>query len=257
MQKVRSRFHVQAKRRGLVRSIQIVHRILEIGPFGNPTIRGNNVSYFDFLGTDEFRARAVEHQHDPEAVPHVDFVSPNGDLLVVNGSFDNVFSAHCLEHQPDLISHINQVNELLVPGGRYYLVLPDKRYCFDHFFAVSNVGDVLQAHRERRTLHTLSSVIEGLVLKTHNRKKLHWLGFHGRPSWKLENIGKIKQTLNLFESANVGYIDVHAWQFIPASFLALMSQLHDLGMTALRPVQVCATPFGRREFTAILQKDQN
>jgi SAM-dependent methyltransferase len=251
--KIQSKFHLQAKRRGLVAAIPENASVIELGPFGNPTMRGSNVSYFDVLTTEELCIRAVEHQHDPEAVPYIDFVSPNGDLSVVDGSFDIVFSAHCLEHQPDLIHHINQVNELLVPGGKYFLVLPDKRYCFDHFFSVSNIGDVLQAHRERRTVHTISSVIES-VLGTHNRKKRHWLGFHGRPGWQVANIEAIKETLESFDAANGGYIDVHAWQFIPASFLALMTQLHELGMIGMQPVQVCATPLGRREFTAVLQK---
>ena len=98
MGKIQSKFHLQAKRRGLVDAIPENARVLEVGPFGNPTMRGSNVSYFDVLTTEELCIRAVEHQHDPKAVPNIDFVSPNGDLSVVDGSFDIVFSAHCLEH---------------------------------------------------------------------------------------------------------------------------------------------------------------
>ena len=53
MGKIQSKFHLQAKRRGLVDAIPENARVLEVGPFGNPTMRGSNVSYFDVLTTEE------------------------------------------------------------------------------------------------------------------------------------------------------------------------------------------------------------
>jgi SAM-dependent methyltransferase len=251
---VDSRFHPAAKRKGLVAGLAAKGEILEIGPFGNPTLRGANIRYFDVLDQEALCARAVRLGGDPTGVPEVHYVSPHGDLSVVDRSFDCVFSAHCLEHQPDMIHHLRQVSDLLDTGGRYVLVLPDKRYCFDHFYAVSHIGDVLEAHRAGRRAHTLSAVLEGEALATHNNKKLHWLGFHGRPGWSAARQSRIEEVIAQFDAAEGGYIDVHAWQFVPASFLRLMRQLHEMDLIALRPVRVCETPVLRREFTAVLEK---
>ena len=62
MRKVGSRLSARAKRGGLIKSIPPDARIIEIGPFGNPAVRGKNVSYFDVLDTEELRARAAEQK---------------------------------------------------------------------------------------------------------------------------------------------------------------------------------------------------
>ena len=125
--------------------------ILEIGPFLHPTVAGPHVKYFDILNSEGLRQRAEAIRlPDPPPPPHIDFVSPKGDLSVVAGKFDAVVSSHCLEHQPDLLKHFMDVARLLAPGGKYAMLIPDKRYCFDHFIALSTIAQVLQAYVEKR-----------------------------------------------------------------------------------------------------------
>ena len=226
---------------------------MEIGPFDTPVLRGPRVQYCDVLSADELRSRAAHLGRKPAGVPEIDFVTPNGDLSEINRSFQTVFSSHCIEHQPDLIHHINQVDELLEPGGAYWLLIPDKRFCFDHFLPASHLGDVIQAHEEKRRTHQLQSVVEHRALTTHNFAWKHWIGLHRDPGAD-QRVARVIGAVREYRAAAGGYVDVHAWQFTPDSFLSLMGDLKRLGYIKLHPEVVWKTPFARLEFAALLRK---
>jgi SAM-dependent methyltransferase len=125
--------------------------VLEIGPFCNPLLPNrHNVSYFDLLSREALAERAKAWGFDPSGIPHIDYVSPTGELSTVNRQFDVVISSHCLEHQPDPVRHLQKVGQLLFPGGAYFLLVPDKRYCFDHFIPLSNLAEITVAYHEQR-----------------------------------------------------------------------------------------------------------
>src|SRR5579872_180659 len=114
---------------------------LEIGPFYNPVAKGKNVKYFDVLNQSDLTARAKSIGTPYENIPKIDFVDPQGDLSVISEQFDVVVSCHCIEHQPDLIDHLQKVEKLLNPGGFYFIIIPDKRYCFDHFIPETTIAE--------------------------------------------------------------------------------------------------------------------
>ena len=245
-----------AVRENLLAALKRRRSILEIGPFCSPVVRGRNVAYFDVLDAAELRARAGRIGVDPKGVPErVDFVSPTGDLSVVDRRFEAVVSSHCIEHQPDLVRHLQQVAAVLEPGGHYFLMVPNKLYCFDHFIAPSTLAGVVAAHVEGRQMHRLESVIEHRALTTHNTPSRHWAGDHADPGYRDSIPGRTRAAVEEHAAAAGGYVDVHAWQFTPESFRALTGTLHVGGWSPLRPLRVYETPHGRNEFTAILELD--
>jgi SAM-dependent methyltransferase len=224
---------------------------LEIGPFAQPTFRHEKVRYFDVLDADALRARARVHGLNPDNVPStIHFVSPTGDLSIARDTFSFVFSSHCIEHQPDLVRHLQQVEALLAPGGSYYLVVPDARYCFDHFLPLTTIGDVLGAHHERRQKHSLVNLVQHRAMTTHNDSHRHWIGDHGFVEL---DAAKVAAAVREYETAE-GYVDVHAWKFNPEGFLAIFQCLYQMGLTKLRPVRVFDTPVGIFEFYVVLTK---
>ena len=236
------------------RFLQLVPRgvsILEIGPFNQPVVFGNNVKYFDLFDCNQLIERAREIGLEFDKVPHVDYVQPFGDLSIVGERFDAVISSHLLEHQPDLIRHLQQVERLFDGAGLYFLVVPDKRYCFDHFIPESSIADVLDAHSVGRTVHNMASAIEHWALTTHNDPQRHWEGDHGK---RPNDISRVEQAVHQFKSLAGGYIDVHAWQFTPSSFRSILEGLNRLRQTSLYPIRVYDTPYGWNEFYAVLQK---
>jgi SAM-dependent methyltransferase len=226
---------------------------LEIGPFCGPLLRGPHVRYFDIADREALIEKAVALQYPFTDAPQIDYVSPTGNLDVVDTDFEQVFSSHCIEHQPDLARHLGQVSEVLRSGGRYYVIAPDKRFCFDHYLAVSTIADVLGANIERRSLHYAKSVLEHRLITTHNDPLRHWQGDHGDPAYKGAGNSIQSAIEHIQNNLNV-YMDTHAWHFTPDVFREICSQLYQLGLSQLKVERIYNTPFGRFEFCAILSK---
>jgi hypothetical protein len=238
------------RREEFTKEAQSEESILEIGPFFAPCIRGDNVRYFDVLDTAGLIRRAQKVGRDVRGVPNIDFVSENGDLSVIDRKFHAAISSHCIEHQPDLIRHLRQVQDILLPGGKYYLIVPDKRYCFDHFIPESTLDEVIDA--QGRTTHPLMKVIEHRALTTHNDPLRHWSGDHLRPDYHSSILHRTKAAIAEFEAAQGRYVDVHSWQFTPSVFTILIDSLRSRGLVELTVASVNETPYGRQEFTAVL-----
>ncbi len=244
-----------ALRENFIKLAEQQQSVLEIGPFFNPVLSGSNVSYFDIMNQQGLIDRAKSIGQSFKKVPKISFISLTGDLSVVDKKFDAVISSHCIEHQPDLINHLNQVSNILNDGCIYYLIIPDKRYCFDHFIPPTHIANVIQASVDCRRTHTLASVIEHRALTTHNDCIRHWNGDHFDSNYFSTIVSRAKSAVREHLDAQGAYVDVHAWQFTPAEFRQLMTMLFDGGYTKMKPMRVFETPHGRNEFTAIFSKN--
>ena len=226
--------------------------VLEIGPFVGPKLIGDEVRYFDVLDRDGLDARAAKKGIAPGA-PEIHYVSASGDLSAVPDRFAALFGAHVLEHQLDLVAHLKAAEALLEPGGRYFLVVPDKRYCFDHFLPESTVAEVIVAHLRPSPVHTPRSVLSHHALTTHNSPARHWKGDHGDLA---DRVPRLRQAMAALARKPGRQLDVHAWQFTPASFRALIGDLRELELIGLHAAEVWETPRGRGEFCAVLAVGQ-
>jgi SAM-dependent methyltransferase len=235
--------------------------VLEIGPFYSPFCKGANVKYFDILDRESLIERALRINPDinPQSIPVIDYVSATGDLSIISETFDAVFSSHVIEHQWDLIDHLQKVSSLLNNGGKYYVVVPDKRFCFDHFNNITTIADIINANFEKRKKHSLKSVIEHRAFITHNDPVKHWKGDHGFVD-SVSNRTKLLDTISeiiknaISEFNDNEFIDVHAWYFTPDSFAGIISMLNKLGYTDFKIGRVYPTLKNSREFFAVLEK---
>jgi len=227
-------------------------KVLELSPFTAPVVAGKNVSYADILDTENLILRAEEVGLDPSRVVPVDFLIDTSGKLNLNEKFDAIVSAHVLEHQVNLIGHLQGVYEGLNDGGRYMLVLPDKRYCFDHFMSESTVAQVIEAHRKNICSHMLQSVIEHKALTTHNDAVRHWRGDHG--DIEFEQSVRVELAIREFDESLGSYIDVHAWYFTPDSFVNLIRVTNNLGLHGFRVEKIFHTAENDLEFFTILRK---
>ena len=241
-----------ARREGLVARIDPARPTLEIGPFCQPLVRGEAVRYLDRLDAAGLRARAIALGMDPTGCPErIDFLG--GLDEVAADRFDAVVASHSVEHQPDLVRHLEEVARVLTANGRYYLVVPDKRFCFDHFLAESTIADILDAFEEERSVHRLGSVVEHVALVTHNDPVRHWRGDHGGVGDD-ERRRRAAEAIAAYRRSAGDYLDVHAWQFTPESFAAAMRTLAGLGLSAFEVEAVYDTPRDRAEFCAVLRR---
>lgn len=242
-------------RRLFLNSIPTGLTILEIGPFFNPVCKGGNVEYFDILSQEALKSRAIEigHKDSVDGIPYINYVSPTGDLNIVHKKYDAVISCHAVEHQLDFIAHLKSVSKILMDGGLYYMIIPDKRYCFDYYMAESTIAEVLSSHFNKKEAHSLKSVIEHIALTTHNQAKKHWNNNHG----SLENVElRIEKAIKEYEVANGKNIDVHAWYFTPKSFATLITMLNSLNFIDLEVKKITSTSYGKHEFYVVLRHNR-
>jgi SAM-dependent methyltransferase len=240
---------------------------LEIGPFLKPRLKRQdfNVKYFDVLNKEQNIARAQriidagsavaeEYMRNIQTAPDIDFVDESGNLAVISEKYSAIFSSHCIEHQVDLVDHINQVHDLLLPGGRYFLVVPDKRYCFDHFIPETRLIDLIAGNLDNRRYHSPLKVLEHRLYLTHNNAQRHWSGDHGEPNINIVQDNFIINAIKEASSANNRYIDVHNLAFTPLSFENNVSELHRIGLVKMFSARVYPTLRNTFEFMAVLQK---
>jgi predicted SAM-dependent methyltransferase len=211
---------------------------LEIGPSHSPIApkrQGFNVHVVDYLDADGLREKFKAEGVDTEQIEDVDFVWHGESLPELVGGrhrYDWVIASHVIEHLPDLVFFFNGCEQVLKPDGVVSLIIPDKRYCFDHFQPLSTTGNVLDAHLQNRTRPTPGSVFDFCVNHTLS---------DGRISWSAEDQGDFAMTYS-FEYAlqhwehtrqTEDYVDAHVWRFVPDSFRLIVQDLNMLGLINL------------------------
>ena len=256
------RCHQVADRLTFVNLIPASIRTLEIGPYARPLLSGPNVKYVDVYSTKELKKLAPAVGMDPNEVPHIDWVAKPSDLSSVTEHFGAVLSSHVIEHQPDFIHHLNQISNILRHGGRYFLLIPDHRYCFDHFMTESTITDIIAANLHRRKSHTAESLLESRLLMTHNDPIEHWHGNHGDPMVNphfpgANRIERLKIAINSYRENNEYVKNEHAWYFTPDSFSSIMKDLADLELIDLKVERLYPTMKNSGEFWVILRSDEN
>jgi hypothetical protein len=227
--------------------------ILEVSPFTAPIFNGSNVRYADILSRVQLVERATKLGLEVGKVPEIHYVvEPGRFASSIKEKFQIVSSSHVIEHTPDLVAHFCDIAPLLEERGKYCVVIPDSRYCFDHFLSPSSIADVIQASHEKRERHTKKSVIEHLALLTHNVAGRHWLGLHGDLKVKSS---KVLEAIKIFDDseASGSWLDVHSWQFTPNSFEEVITLTNELGLQPFSVEKIYATKFGQLEFFGILQ----
>lgn len=256
-------------------------RVLEISPWNNPFLKGDSVKYFEVADVETLRESAVKHDRSVDNIPEkIHFISPTGDLSVVDEKFDIVFSSHVIEHVPDVIAHLQAVSRILNAGGLYVLIIPDKRFCLDHYNAETTLSDVMDAFICERKISRLADVINSIFTSTHSNPVRHWLGDHGerfglRDASTTESAGTVEILGEVFsddgknlpekifrvvekyaETLEQGkYIaDVHNWRFTPDSFGHIVNVLNKFNFIDLSIYRLCRTLWGRFEFIAMLER---
>jgi len=233
-------------------------KCLEIGPFFNPLIKGNNVKYLDILSTSELAVRAKSisaSQEQIKNIPKIDFVSKDGSLKLVNEKFDLLVSAHNIEHQVDLIGHLNEASDILVDRGTYKMIVPNSAYCFDANLPPSKISEIIDANRIKSKTHSIAKVIEHRALTVHNDAVVHWKESNSNTKeYSLIDVSRVSSAITEFDNAEGKFIDVHAWQFKPHTLADIFRVLIKLNLIRFIDV-ICFGPvINRNEFCIELVK---
>lgn len=233
----------------ILASISRSMKILEVGPGYSPVLAradGWNVYSLDHCAADELRRKYSAANVDISGIQDVDFVWQDGPLdtaIPVDqlGTFDACIGSHIIEHIPDLVGFFHSMERILSPTGIVSLVVPDKQFCFDFFQPLTMTGEVLAAHRERRTRHTRTAEFNAGAYMVRAGGQIAW---GQRPTELLEFCnGDLKAANRLFfrTEDDHSYHDVHAWYFTVSSFRLIMLELAWMGHLDFKEINVSPT----------------
>lgn len=220
---------------------------VEIGPFYSPIApkaEGWRTTVIDFKDGESLRADARNHpassiRSQEQYVEDVDIVwhgEPLDQLALARRpeGYDYFIASHVIEHAPDLVSFLQQIERLLRPGGIVSMAVPDMRKCFDMLKPISSLREVLAAYRERRTRHTPETLLEARALSVSRHGEGAWVAGADAP---LVFTGNFDHAWNAYPEDVKGrdgsYVDAHAWFFTPASFELLILELGYMGLVKL------------------------
>ena len=215
----------------------------------------DNVKYLDILSSKELHSRAEKTGIPIGNIPHIHFVSKDGSLRAVEQNFDLIFSSHNLEHQPDIISHLNEAYSILNQNGAYRMIVPNCAYCFDACLPPSKISEIIWSNKLQLKTHTLAKVIEHRALTVHNDSLEHWKDtMSGKREYKRIDVNRVSASIQQFEEAMGSYIDVHSWQFMSHTSSDILTTLIELKLIKFKGVHCYGSVYGRNEFCVELLK---
>jgi hypothetical protein len=225
---------------------------VEIGALDKPLVTRDmgQVLYVDHADTATLRKK---YQQDAgvraNAIVDIDGVWGTNTLLeaIEGRRVDYVLASHVIEHVPDLITWLNEVESILAPGGTIRLAIPDMRYTFDCLRRETVFSDVLPAYIARARHPMPREVMDFIYNAAEVKSDLLWhKAARQAVSRKLYTSA---DTTKLGEASMRGeYHDVHCWTFTPASFARLMSNIGAAGLSNLTCHAFTDTPIGLTEF---------
>ncbi|MGH3351566.1 MAG: class I SAM-dependent methyltransferase [Nocardioides sp.] len=214
-------------------------RGLEVGPLHMPLVprEAAEVSYLDLYDRDRlYESHKINPNVTRDGIPEIDFPMWDGtrmrtlDEAAKEGApFDWALASHVVEHVPDLVAWLGQVEAVTAPDGALILVVPDRRYTFDAHRPPTTIGQILQAYEAGDTTPSVRAVFD------HHRaavngdpKKLHRSG----PSEAESCVHDLGYARTQLERARQGeYVDCHVWTYTDRSFPEIIAELRRLGLT--------------------------
>ena len=237
-------------------------RILEIGPLATPVIPKNtelnNIYYADIRSTEEIKNLYKSDSNvNNDAIVFIDYVikdSYSKDLKDVE-QFDYILMIHVLEHIPQLIDFFLDIVNILKPGGKLCLTIPDKRYCFDHYRQPTSFAECYDIY-SRRVNNNPLRVLDFLSSWTINDPNFWWENNANFEHLMSTASGRQPiKVLNDYKSAiNGEYFDVHFSVFTPETFLMLIFFLTKYNLFPFKIIKFFGTEIDSFEFNVVLEK---
>lgn len=235
-------------------------RGLEIGPSHSPLAPKS--AGFDCVTVDHASKEVLTTKYRGlgiaedmlDRIEEVDYIWAGERLTdLIDEKFDYIIASHLLEHTVDMIAFFEDCEKLLKPGGGLTLILPDKRFCFDHFRPHTSTGRVVDAHISQDTrFHTIGTAIDsvGYMCTMESVGVSWWPGADAPLHLEAATVSRSDASVEAAYRQDE-YVDLHNWVFTPASFRLLVRDLNELGFTRLR--QVGGYPTSGCEFFATLK----
>ncbi len=245
-------------------------RGIEIGPLHNPRLTKDeaNIRYLDHASREGL---GEKYAGNPEVEPRaahivdIDYVwTPGKRLVDIVGDWapiDYVIASHVIEHLGNMVDWLQQVAELLVPGGALSLVIPDKRYTFDARRGLTSLASFVDSYLRGVEQPTLAQIFDHEAMFLGRRQDAValatdlWAGTDpsGIVREDVPNALQFAYDRCAQQAASREYLDIHASTFTPSSFVDIMGGLAEIGLTTFGVAEIVPTQVDFYEFYVTLE----
>lgn len=238
---------------------------LEIGPLCWPILTPEEakIYYADHTTTDGLRKIYKGDKGVPsDQIVEVKYPLNGRSLLetVKKQRFEFILASHVIEHVPDIIDWLNDMANVLKPGGVLSLAIPDKRFTFDIDRNTSRISDAIGVHLDGLKKPSSVTVFDHFI---NYRDKIDpgqaWNGQVYASEMTAPHRYSAKQALQYckINRDSDEYVDTHTFVFTPSSFVELLRNLIDLSLVPFAVSDFDDTAKGEYEFFISLQKIQS
>lgn len=247
--------------------IQREDHILELGPLHRPIIGKEtypNAAYCDIRSTEEIKALYSGNDYlkqtglyvPVEEIVEIDYVIHGSyTQSLPNEAFDGVIASHVLEHMPNLIFSLQDIANVLKPGGTFCICYPDLRYSFDHFRTSSSFRDAYPLFLQNNQTNPEMALDFFTNAVAENEASFYW---EGEGVDELLPYGTEKEAGEIFQMCMDGKVtdDVHYWPFTDRSFLKFLYDCTRFRLLPYRLTAFQATKRNCQRFMVMLKKDE-
>jgi predicted SAM-dependent methyltransferase len=256
--------------------------VLEIGPLHKPVLKEifikkkydlNKIKVLDFCDQRKLKEKYKNDKNvNIEEIGYVDYILQPDKIYneFIDKKFNLIFSSHLIEHQPNLIRHLNDIDSILNINGYYALMIPDFRFCFDKYRPVTTILDILETFYNNIKLATAKTRLEHHLLSSDNNPQINWEEWEKNENkqekldFYTDKINKINCRL-LGENINRELLDnfflnpsadsfPHSLKFYPKSFCTIINILYNYNYINFTIYECFPTTKGSIEFGVILKK---
>ena len=210
---------------------------VEIGALCNPMLSKaeSNVIYVDYASADDLRKHYAGNKAiNADSIVQTDAIWGSQSLAEAIGrKVDFVIASHVIEHVPDLITWLKELESILLVSGEIRLAIPDRRYTFDFLRRESAIAEILAMYVVGARIPQPYFILDYFLNATEVNVQAAWRGEVSEKT--LHRPDNLQTVLALARDAfeNGAYHDAHCWVFTPESFANLMIVFGRAGFTKL------------------------
>jgi SAM-dependent methyltransferase len=234
---------------------------MEIGPLDKPTVTREmgNIIYVDHCNrTDLVKKYSGDPNTNTDNIPEIDYVWGKQTLRELVGpeeNFDYVIASHVIEHVPDLLGWLDEINQILSEKGVLSLVIPDKRFTFDIFRNESTAAEMIHAYLTKSRKPTVEQLFDCLSHYHDVNLKAIWNGTFNEKDfpYQTKSLSEVYETCK-YSLLPDTYVDNHCWVFTPYSFFKLLKVGIELNIFNYKVLHFYTTGKNKHEFYVSLEK---
>jgi hypothetical protein len=227
-----------------------VGAILEIGALNSPVFSkpDHDAYILDWLDREALIAAYANKQN----IRPVDYVAKDKHISAcVDRKFEMVIACHVIEHIPDVISWMAEIDQLTTDSGRIVLAVPDKRYTFDIDRQPTETADLLRAFHLDLDKPDIGHLFDHLYRYQVVDAGAIWDGVpHELSSPRFE----IRHAYERAKKMASSYNSVHCHIFTTESFVHVFDELWRIGVTPWKIIDLAGVEKPGNEFLVAMAK---